>query len=503
MGLGSKKQARFLKGAGSMKVKVWMLAAVVVSCASFVVAIDPENFCDTVATPDACQDDRLNIRFSGGATLVSELTDVKANDEIPVKITIDVVTAKISGFSYGVKHDSAFLTMPQPAETEPTCDRAGTGTGDLSGCNPTISGTTALVESANVGGWNTTALAEGPNGFYSAVIFSMMKAKELPTAQTDYPICVVKYKCTAEPTSAGTKIFFTNELNPPGSPPVTVNLTTGGKSKQPKTVQNALAKGAAGPQGCTLTKDVAFYFGDKATTDAFAMSGNTCAVGLRNKGVKGLGFSMGIQRTGTNLAFVSTLGSPVVDLVFTKEDGTEVAGDVLKGNTATGAPTDGIAKIERSAVLAANDPGDFLGVTIDGSGAWATVGYVSDVSGSRKVIDVVSDPANGCGIQQILTITFGSAPTPKFSRGDANGDGKINVTDGVIIAQNIFASKLVFFDCKDMLDANDDGQLNTVDPVFLLQYIFLKGATPAAPFKTCGVDPTNDTLDCKVANNCP
>ena len=44
----------------------------------------------------------------------------------------------------------------------------------------------------------------------------------------------------------------------------------------------------------------------------------------------------------------------------------------------------------------------------------------------------------------------------RFLRGDCNGDGKINLTDAILCANNILANKLVFFDCDDMLDANGD-----------------------------------------------
>jgi hypothetical protein len=301
----------------------------------------------------------------------------------------------------------------------------------------------------------------------------------------------------AVPPGVGTKIFFTDGLNPVGSPPVTVNLTTNGKSKRPRTVTNGIVRNGES-WTCPLA-NFGFFFGPEATTDPYTVTGSTCPIGLRNLGVKGLGFSLGIRKTGANLTFESNLGSPVVDLVFTKEDGTEVAGDSLKGNTATGAPTVPIMRIERGTALAANDPGDYFGVMIDASGAWATAGYVSDISGSGGSIAALADPPVGCAIQQVLTVTF-AGDGEVFSRGDANGDSKINVTDGVILAQNIFANKLVFFDCQDMLDVNDDGQLNTLDPVELLRYVFLRGPVPPSPFKTCGIDPTADTLTCTMPN---
>ncbi len=87
-----------------------------------------------------------------------------------------------------------------------------------------------------------------------------------------------------------------------------------------------------------------------------------------------------------------------------------------------------------------------------------------------------------------------------FARGDANGDAKVNVSDAALIAQNIFAKKMVYYDCRAMLDITGDGRLDTADPVALLMYIFLGGATPPAPFGACGAGITS--LGC-AQTNCP
>ena len=51
-----------------------------------------------------------------------------------------------------------------------------------------------------------------------------------------------------------------------------------------------------------------------------------------------------------------------------------------------------------------------------------------------------------------------------FIRGDANGDGKVNVTDALITLGYLFL-KGERPNCFDAADANDDGKINIHDPI--------------------------------------
>ena len=91
----------------------------------------------------------------------------------------------------------------------------------------------------------------------------------------------------------------------------------------------------------------------------------------------------------------------------------------------------------------------------------------------------------------------GVVPPKKFSRGDANNDSKINVTDAVLIIQIVVGILPQKVDCKDALDANDDGRVTVADAIPVLAYVFQKGANLPEPFKKCAVDPTDtDNLSC-------
>ncbi|MBN1421843.1 MAG: hypothetical protein JXP34_23920 [Planctomycetes bacterium] len=81
-----------------------------------------------------------------------------------------------------------------------------------------------------------------------------------------------------------------------------------------------------------------------------------------------------------------------------------------------------------------------------------------------------------------------------FVRGDANGDGRVNIADPVAIVYRVFRGTPLW--CEDAGDTDDNGRLLVNDPVYLLQYLFLQGPLPPAPFPTEGRDPTADSLDC-------
>lgn len=98
-----------------------------------------------------------------------------------------------------------------------------------------------------------------------------------------------------------------------------------------------------------------------------------------------------------------------------------------------------------------------------------------------------------------LRITLSRAQT--FRRGDGNGDGRIDLSDAVYGLGYLF-SKGSEPPCLKSLDIDDSGDLTITDPIALLGHIFLGGAKPRLPFDQCGVDPTEDFLDCGTSGIC-
>ena len=96
----------------------------------------------------------------------------------------------------------------------------------------------------------------------------------------------------------------------------------------------------------------------------------------------------------------------------------------------------------------------------------------------------------------------GSGPvgTP-FRRGDANGDGLFNIADAIATLGFLFSGGAM--NCADAGDSNDDGLVNIADGITVLGALFSGGAFPPDPgTDTCGVDPTDDAIDCEIYNSC-
>ncbi len=87
-----------------------------------------------------------------------------------------------------------------------------------------------------------------------------------------------------------------------------------------------------------------------------------------------------------------------------------------------------------------------------------------------------------------------AAESSRFLRGDADGDGRVEVNDPVAALNRFFLGG-ERLPCDDAADANDDGLLDLADPIFTLNHLFLGGEAPPTPGPgSCGDDPTLDAL---------
>jgi hypothetical protein len=88
-----------------------------------------------------------------------------------------------------------------------------------------------------------------------------------------------------------------------------------------------------------------------------------------------------------------------------------------------------------------------------------------------------------------------------FRRGDADLDGKVVLTDAVVVLERLFLGGAPL-SCLDAADTNDDGRLDLTDPIFLLVYLFQGGPElPEPGAGRCGSDPTPDDLE-ECAGDC-
>ena len=85
-----------------------------------------------------------------------------------------------------------------------------------------------------------------------------------------------------------------------------------------------------------------------------------------------------------------------------------------------------------------------------------------------------------------------------FRRGDANGDGSLDVSDGLSILLHLFGDGPAT--CLDALDADASLSLEVTDAVLVLRYLFLEGSPPPDPFRECGV--AGEGLGCAAHGGC-
>lgn len=86
--------------------------------------------------------------------------------------------------------------------------------------------------------------------------------------------------------------------------------------------------------------------------------------------------------------------------------------------------------------------------------------------------------------------------TVAFRRGDADGNGRIEQSDSILIA-NVLQDRNPVMACQDAADVNDDGMVTQADADYLQRYLFLGGRSPLDPFTAAGLDPSADQLGCQ------
>ncbi len=132
--------------------------------------------------------------------------------------------------------------------------------------------------------------------------------------------------------------------------------------------------------------------------------------------------------------------------------------------------------------------------------ASATAGLHLDEPGPGlhryDIIGILSDGREACAVSCTAEVIF-AVEDVAFLRGDADGSGGVNLTDGIQILRYLYQAGPM--DCLDAADANDSGAVEIADAIFLLNYIFQSGEAIPPPHPAAGTDPTPDALDCGPA----
>ena len=123
-----------------------------------------------------------------------------------------------------------------------------------------------------------------------------------------------------------------------------------------------------------------------------------------------------------------------------------------------------------------------------GIGPW--IGPAGDLNGDGQPdfgVGEISGTAPGgepAGDKSFLYVIYGPYGEKSFIRGDANQDGRVDISDAIAILTYLFAGGQSAT-CADAMDVDDTGVLEITDGIRLLTYLFLgrsaaAGAVPAA-----------------------
>ncbi len=127
-----------------------------------------------------------------------------------------------------------------------------------------------------------------------------------------------------------------------------------------------------------------------------------------------------------------------------------------------------------------------VSVTLDASNVWT-----GTYSGEIHIHN--NDPFDSLKVV-IASLQVGATLT----RADANSDLEVTMGDVISTLKFLYVPGTDSLTCMDAGDSDDDGDVEMSDATYTLKYLYVPGApAPPAPGpESCGVDPTDDGLDC-------
>ncbi len=446
--------------------------------------------------------------------LVMKADKASYNAGDAVKVTAGATARKagIQGWSFGVKHDPAVLDLE--AATFDGTDGAALFSGGFK--------TVTIIETKGV-----------KVGYIEAIILSFTQPIEAPVSDF-FSMSIGSYKvkataCDGKSGDQTTKVDYAHrELAVPGSPPVDVNLTVGGIALGPdegvKTTGTDVVvkcEGTPPPEGLALSFD-------KSDTDLIADKVDThdLQVHLANNATSGKseaqGWSYGIQLDVDELEVVK--GEPGAD---SKKLNGGKGPDFVNYNLADQSADGKIKGVTVGGVIELDQPGtEVLSVAAGakkhldsiqlrskkeiaegGASRKTTVKFTDKLGGDRPLEVLIVIAGEGIvpdftDTKEITLLPKGAVAAPKFIRGDANNDARVDIADGIWIINALFYGGTAT-SCKPAADANDDGKRDLTDAMYIFQFQLQPGATPAklfpappAPFPNCGSAAGVTEADC-------
>lgn len=499
---------------------------------------EPANQCP--GSDCRCVPDSLEIVFDATSTNVYEHAGGGAFPVEGISVTVycDTKTDGIQGWQYGVEHDVEVLDVTHA--TNQGTDAAAILRGvpfeaayylGIQRCVPgTACRRDVPGERLEGGGW------------ISAIVLSLTEVAYLPTGKKN-SLAKATYTLKKDPGAAGTKIEFSGRLALQTSPRAELNVTVLGKWRVWERGTGAVIRRAGAAEACANgTDDDGDGLADCDDPDCAEVppcTGSGLALEADAAGSTALEDANEVEIAGLGSEIEATfsvvpVGEPMVEgaqgwsiSVEHRGEVLEVLSPTIEGTDAAALFSGGFERTEAvdparnegrsgfvsAVVLSLLEP---VGLDPARKSSVARARYRA-VPGAKAenfpTLVEFRDGLRGSGqpVPNVLTVRgetvfpararglrlrLAEAPEESsFVRGDANDDGKVDISDAIWVVRELVRSGPKTR-CEDAADANDDGFVDLSDAGYLIQWRFLAGPEPPAPFGACGPDVGADALSC-------
>lgn len=425
--------------------------------------------------------------------------------EISVFLSSDAGTAgPMSGWSYGVCHDEALLSIPGPHPAAPP---------SFPTSNPNNASTVSVNGGALPG--FESLVVQGLAGYTHGVVIDLFGNNPLPPGTTNFEMTNCTYDVLAAgPAPGDPPIVFPGAWQicaTLGSPAVAAVVVVAGASIPPAMSGADLTVigdpcdvptsfDYMAPNSPSIGYPAASGIGGVGYSAAFAIaetSAYPAGEGCANAETQG--FSMGVSHD------PALLSASNVHSTLPFVPGFESPATFANGWT-IGVVYSLVPPVQ---TLPFAGPTDVVGVDYTGN-AGALAGVVGSTTtaltwdsglGSPPVANVVV--VGGASLAAGFvdgSVTFNGTEAQPFVAGDCNGDGIDNIAD---VIWGLYELHLggPSANCALACDTNGDGNYDTADPVYNAMYIFNGGPPPVGPAPgMCATVPGQTFADCEQDN---
>ena len=395
---------------------------------------------------------------------------------VDLQVLLDNNGDDIQGWSFGVCHDGAALSLSAVVDGS----------------------TTATVNNGGPPGFAQTNV-DATTGFTVGVVICFTGCAVLPPS-TGSELNVATYELIGAAGSS-TSVDFCSTL---GSPAVEVLVVVAGQSIEPTQSSGTIDLVSGPPPFSYLAGDYDVDYdgntGETTLTVTPSVLEDPASPGFPSETQ---GFSMGMEHDPSLLTVESVSWNE--DLGFSPDfEGTNTSPPNGWTTGVVFSFTGVNVLVFETATAVLNVEYSTNGSVLEGLEDPTTTALMwSNQLGSPPVVNVVV--VGGASIEPGLvdgSVTLFpqyAPPDTPFVRGNCNGDGVIDIADGIWILNELFQSGPTA-SCAEACDANSDNMLDSGDAIYIISYRLLSGPVPSAPFPDCG---TEEGADCGAASYCP